>query len=98
MNPKQKEIFERITEIRDRMTDAKCELALLRKACEQLKRERDEAIERAEKAEDTLRKIEQQIPTWGVETDFSDAWLEVERLIIEAFSPKLTAKGEASHA
>ena len=58
MNDKQKEIFDRIAEIKDRMEDAKCELALLRQACEQLKQERNEAIQRAEKAENALKQLE----------------------------------------
>lgn len=56
MSDRQREIFDRITEIRNQVGDLQAHLELLRTACEQLKEEKSEAIQRAERAE---AKIEQ---------------------------------------
>lgn len=56
MTDKRREILDRITEMRNQIGDLQGHLELLRTACEQLKREKAEAIERAEKAERKLAK------------------------------------------
>jgi len=65
MTKKQQPIFERITELQDRLEDFKCEMTLLYGACEALKRERDDlkefAYERVPKlAADQMANLKQE--------------------------------------
>lgn len=57
LTEKQQAIFDKIIELKDRLEDYRCEMTLLYVACEGLAKERDGAIQRAEKAEREVERL-----------------------------------------